>query len=62
LRRNVPSNTAFRYLKNRISVFTNLPIRSLDRMALSARLREIGRLEGPTAMAKGQDPATKKAS
>jgi len=42
-------NTAFRYLKNRISVFISLPIRSLDKMALSAKLREIGRMEGATA-------------
>ena len=40
--------TAFKYLKNRISVFTSLPIKSLDRMALGARLREIGRLDGST--------------
>ena len=39
---------ATRYLKNRISIFTSLPIRSLDRMALNAKLREIGRLEGAT--------------
>ena len=39
-------NTAFRYLKNRISIFTSLPIRSLDRMTLNAKLREIGRMEG----------------
>jgi arsenate reductase len=41
-------NTAFRYLKNRISVFTSLPIRSLDKLTLKARLYEIGRLEGAT--------------
>jgi arsenate reductase len=40
--------TAFKYLKNRISVFTSLPIKSLDRMALGAELRKIGRLEGST--------------
>ena len=40
--------TAFKYLKNRISVFTSLPIESLDRMALGAKLREIGRLDGAT--------------
>jgi arsenate reductase (thioredoxin) len=40
--------TAARYLKNRISAFTNLPLRSLDRLALNARLREIGKLEGAT--------------
>ena len=39
---------ATRYLRNRISIFANLPIRSLDRMALNAKLREIGRLEGVT--------------
>jgi arsenate reductase len=41
-------NLAFRYLKNRISVFASLPIRSLDRLTLNARLRDIGRMEGAT--------------
>jgi arsenate reductase len=41
-------NTAFRYLKNRISIFASLPIRSLDRMSLGAKLREIGSLDGAT--------------
>ncbi len=40
--------TAFKYLRNRISVFISLPIRSLDRMALGAKLREIGHLDGAT--------------
>ncbi len=40
--------TATRYLRNRISIFISLPIRSLDRMALNAKLREIGQLEGAT--------------
>ena len=39
---------AFRYLKNRISVFAALPIKSLDQVALGNRLREIGRMEGAT--------------
>jgi arsenate reductase (thioredoxin) len=39
---------ATRYLKNRISIFINLPIRSLDKMSLNAKLREIGQLEGAT--------------
>lgn len=39
---------AFRYLKNRISVFTALPIASLDRMTLGSRLVEIGQLQGAT--------------
>jgi hypothetical protein len=37
---------ATRYLKTRISIFISLPIRSLDRMSLNAKLREIGQLEG----------------
>ena len=41
--------TAFRYLRNRISVFTALPLRSLDRIALGARLREIGQAEGASS-------------
>jgi arsenate reductase (thioredoxin) len=38
--------TAFRYLRNRISLFTSLPIASLGSPELSARLRTIGRLQG----------------
>jgi arsenate reductase len=38
--------TAARYLRNRITAFINLPLRSLDKLALEARLREIGRMEG----------------
>ena len=34
--------TAFRYLKNRISVLTALPLASLDRMSLKRRLDQIG--------------------
>ena len=40
--------TAFRYLKNRIALFTALPIGSLDRIALGTKLQEIGRSEGTT--------------
>lgn len=40
--------TAFRYLKNRISVFTALPLKSIGQMALGAKLRDIGRMEGAT--------------
>jgi arsenate reductase len=39
---------AARYLRNRISAFVNLPIRSLDKLSLTAKLREIGALEGAT--------------
>ena len=41
--------SAFRYLRNRISLFTALPLRSLDKIALGTKLREIGRTEGATS-------------
>jgi protein-tyrosine-phosphatase len=34
---------AYRQLKNRISIFTSLPIASLDRLSLQKRLQDIGR-------------------
>ena len=34
---------AYRHLNNRISIFTSLPIQSLDRLSLQKRLDEIGR-------------------
>lgn len=34
---------AYRMLHNRISVFTSLPVRSIDRLSLQKRLDEIGR-------------------
>jgi arsenate reductase len=37
---------AARFLKNRISLFINLPLTSIDRMALEHKLRQIGSLEG----------------
>jgi len=40
--------SAFRYLKNRISVFTALPIAGIDKLALGSRLREIGQMDGST--------------
>ncbi|GLK73494.1 arsenate reductase ArsC [Ancylobacter dichloromethanicus] len=40
----------FRYLKNRITAFAALPIRSLDTMTLGAKLNEIGRSEGATPL------------
>ncbi len=48
--RDIEKEAAFvraaRYLKNRISAFTNLPLKSIDHMALGSRLKEIGALEG----------------
>ena len=40
---------AFRYLKNRIAALTSLPLRSIDRLSLGTRLRDIGRGEGATS-------------
>ena len=41
--------TAFRYLRTRISLFVNLPVGSLNRLALPRRLEDIGRIEGSTS-------------
>jgi arsenate reductase len=41
--------TAFKFLRNRISVFVSLPMRSIDRLALGAKLRDIGAMDGATA-------------
>jgi arsenate reductase len=45
---------AFRYLKNRIAIFTSLPLKSIDHLSLGTRLRDIGRIEGATS---GQEKA-----
>jgi len=39
-------DVAFYYLERRISLFRNLPLKSLDQLALGARLRGIGQTEG----------------
>jgi arsenate reductase len=41
---------AFRYLKNRIAIFTSLPLRSIDKLSLGTRLRDIGRGKGATTL------------
>ncbi len=47
--------TAFRYLKNRIAVFTSLPLSRIDELSLGTKLRDIGRLAGSTT---GQEKAS----
>jgi arsenate reductase (thioredoxin) len=42
---------AYRMLHQRIGVFTSLPIRSLDRLSLQRRLKEIGRMDSATTKA-----------
>ena len=44
-------NTAFRHLRARISAFVNLPVKSIDRMALANHLKQIGRMDGATGKA-----------
>lgn len=42
-------NAALIYMKTRVSLLLALPIASIERMALSAKLREIGQSEGSTS-------------
>jgi arsenate reductase len=44
----------YRMLNQRISIFTSLPLRSLDQLSLQKKLREIGRME--VATVKVADP------
>jgi arsenate reductase len=44
---------AFRYLKNRIAIFTSLPLSSIDSLSLGTKLRDIGRIDGAT-LARGK--------
>jgi arsenate reductase (thioredoxin) len=46
---------ALRYLKNRITIFTSLPLKSIDRLSLGTKLRDIGRIAGATS---GQEKAS----
>ncbi len=46
IRKEAAFVAAFRYLSNRISVFTALPIGSLDRITLGTKFAETGRNEG----------------
>ncbi len=46
-------NDAFRFLRNRIGAFVNLPIKSIDKLSLGSKLRDIGRMDGATDHAKG---------
>lgn len=53
--RHLAFSEAYRMLRNRISIFVNLPIASLDRMALQDRLDSIGR--DRSGAAQGAEPA-----
>ena len=43
---------AYRMLHQRIGIFTALPIRSLDRLSMQQRLKDIGRMDDAAAKAK----------
>jgi arsenate reductase (thioredoxin) len=45
---------AYRMLRQRIGIFTALPLRALDRLTLQHKLKEIGRM--PNATAKAAEP------
>ena len=42
----------YRMLNQRIAIFNALPMRSIDKLSLQARIREIGRMEGATGQVK----------
>ena len=42
---------AYRFMRNRVEAFVNLPLASIDRMALAARLKGIGAMNGSTLRA-----------
>ena len=46
---------AYRMLQRRIEIFVSLPIRSLDKLSLQAKLKDIGQMEGATEMAGNVD-------
>jgi len=48
LEREAAFTTAFRYMKNRVGAFTNLPLNKIDKLSLGTRLREIGHFDGAT--------------
>ncbi|KKB80376.1 ArsR family transcriptional regulator [Devosia soli] len=44
---------ALKFLRNRIAAFMSLPLASIDRIALSSKLRGIGAMEGTAGSSKG---------
>lgn len=45
---------AYRLLNQRIGIFVSLPLRSLDRLSLQNKVRDIGRMDGASAGARGR--------
>ena len=48
---------ALRYLKTRIGLFTNLPLRGLSALSLHKKLHEIGEMEGASRVSAKSPPA-----
>ncbi|MCE3257176.1 MAG: protein-tyrosine-phosphatase [Nitrobacter vulgaris] len=46
---DIQKEAAFHYLKNRITIFTALPVASLDKASLRAKLVEIGQSDGASS-------------
>ena len=44
---------ALRFMRNRIAAFINLPLESIDKMALTSKLRGIGAMDGSTSKSSG---------
>jgi arsenate reductase len=52
-RRKQAFEDALRFTRNRIAAFVNLPLESIDRLALGSKLRGIGAMDGSTSKAAG---------
>ncbi|HEV7345081.1 MAG TPA: arsenate reductase ArsC [Devosia sp.] len=52
-KRQAAFEDALRYLRNRVMAFTSLPLASMDRMALTSKLRDMGAMEGSSGSQKG---------
>lgn len=52
--RGLAFRDAYRMLRNRISIFVNLPMRSLDRLTLARRLDAIGAMRAPETALEGE--------
>lgn len=50
-RRRAAFEEAYRFMRNRVEAFINLPLASIDQMALAARLKGIGAMSGSTLRA-----------
>ncbi len=50
-RRRAAFEDAYRFMRNRVEAFVNLPLASIDQMALASRLKGIGAMSGSTLRA-----------